>query len=155
MPQIGGCPDCFDTLEPSAITATAIKSWVDLLISDIDITDASATTADPCAAVAATVRVYDTTGPAEACILVTVKNVGSKSAGKFSLDLFLDPTKAPVVGDVSSRYTVISSLAGNATLTVLFSGVPFPEDWIDLVVDTEQKVSEYRESNNLRSLTDT
>lgn len=97
----------------------------------------------------------ETAGSPAACVLVTVKNVGSKMASSFSVDLFLDPSKTPVPGDRSSRTTTISALGGGAYTTILFSGVPFPEHWVDLVVDSGKTVSEYRESNNVRALTDT
>ena len=155
MPPIPVCPDCFDELVPALVETTAPSGWVDLLISDIALSYPvpSSKSSDPCAGLAATVRVYDKTGPAEVCVVVTVKNIGSKAATGFWADLFLDESTAPAVGDSSAWYGLVSSLSAGGTATVVYSGLAMPEAWVDVVLDTTRSVTEYRESNNVRALT--
>lgn len=152
MPPIPVCPDCFTEFIPAYVDTTAPAGWIDLLIADIVVAQASGTAYEGCGYIAANVRVRDTKGPANACIVVTVKNIGGKAAKSVRLDMFADATYDPVVGDTSSYYGTISSLAGGATSVVVFSGVDIPTSWVDLVTDTKSVVSEYRESNNVRTV---
>lgn len=151
MPPIPVCPDCFTDLVPAYVDLVAPASWVDLVITDIVVAQASGTSYEGCGYIAADVRVRDTTGPAKACVVVTVKNIGGKSAKSIRLDLFVDTTYDPEVGDISTSYGTISSLAGGGISTVVFSGLDIPSAWVDLIVDTKSTVTEYRDTNNVRT----
>ncbi|GDX81363.1 hypothetical protein LBMAG42_31740 [Deltaproteobacteria bacterium] len=152
MPPIPICPDCFTEFIPAYVDTTAPATWVDLLIEDIVVAQTSGTSYEGCGTIVANVRVRDTKGPAKACVVVTVKNVGGKAAKSVRLDLFVDATYDPVVGDTSTYYGTISSLAAGATSTVVLSGIDIPSSWVDVVVDTKGTVTEYRESNNVRTV---
>lgn len=152
MPQVPTCPDCFTDLLPASVDSTAPATWVDLLITDIDVSLTSGTSFEGCGTIPADGRIRDTKGPAKGCVVVTVKNVGGKAAKSVRLDLFVDATYDPVVGDTSSYYGTISSLAAGATSTVVLSGIDIPAGWVDVVVDTKGTVTEYRESNNVRTV---
>ncbi len=152
MPPIPVCPDCYTEYIPAYVDVVAPAGWVDLLIADIVVAQTSGTSYEGCGYIAANVRVRDTSGPAKGCVVVTVKNIGGKTAKSIRLDMFPDATYDPVVGDSSSYYGTISSLSGGATSIVVFSGIDIPTGWVDLVIDTKSVVSEYRESNNVRTV---
>lgn len=118
----------------------------------IDVSLTSGTAYEGCGTIPADVRVRDTKGPAKACVVVTVKNIGGKTTKSARLDLFVDATFDPTVGDTSSPYGTIPTLAGGATSTLVLSGIDIPANWVDVVVDTKGTVAEYRESNNVRTV---
>jgi hypothetical protein len=152
MPPIPVCPDCFDTFTPAYVDTSAPAGWVDVLIADIVVAQTSGSAYEGCGYISANVRVRDRSGPAKSCVVVTVKNIGTKTAKSVRLDLWSDATFDPAVGDTSSSYGTAASIAGGATSTFVFSGLALPTAWVDLVVDTTSTVTEYRESNNTRTV---
>jgi hypothetical protein len=152
MPPIPICPDCFGTYIPAEVETSAPSGTIDLVISEIIVAQTSGTSYEGCGYIMATTRVRNTSGPAGACVVVTAKNIGTKSASSVRLDMWADATATPKVGDTSSSHGTLSSLAGRKSSTVVFCGLAVPEASVDLVVDTGKSVTEYRETNNGRSV---
>src|SRR5262245_57623536 len=83
-------------------------------------------------------------------LVVTVRNNGSTASGAFYIDLFRDEPVAPPIGAFGEQYHQVSPLAAGAAAVW---GFEFPGEegwagWVDVLVDTDQRVSESNENNN-------
>ena len=83
---------------------------------------------------------------------VTIKNTGTSSATDFWVDLFVNPSSNPSVGDTGDDFTWVSYLAGGSTDTLEFQvPVSGSSAKITIFVDSTGDVSETDESDNLWS----
>lgn len=85
-------------------------------------------------------------------LTATVENKGTKGASTFFVDLFVDPSSTPKVGDQGEDWSLISYVGPDETERASFSFEASPGTHeVVLVVDTEDKVQESNEGNNVHS----
>ena len=79
---------------------------------------------------------------------VSVKNTGDAASDGFWLDLFVDWTVAPALGELSDRYAWVGGLEPGEVAVVGFWGVE--DAWVlDAIADSTLRVDEVSESNNI------
>jgi len=82
---------------------------------------------------------------------VSVKNAGDAASDGFWLDLFVDWTVAPALGDLSDRYAWVGGLEPGEVAVVGFWGVE--DAWVlDAIADSTLRVDEVSESNNIATV---
>ena len=88
-------------------------------------------------------------GDEEVTVTVEVKNRGSAGASSFWVDLFLDPSTTPQVGDLGNTFKSVEYCGPDETVTVSFSvaaGEGSHTIWV--IADTDGFVEESSTSNN-------
>jgi len=149
-PQIGTCPDCSEfPICPDCTGTIPPVPDPDEVCPECDVSGAGPATVN--LRVDALYVAPDV--DAGAWILVAVANPGRTKAGPFYVDLFVNETDRPVVGDLSDLYFQVSSLPAHTwTASWVHTPVPFTTlEVVDAVVDTTKKVKEASESDNVRT----
>ena len=83
---------------------------------------------------------------------VTVTNVGSTKATEFWLDIFVDPTGTPTVGDVGITYSWVEKLSAGESMTYEFAlNTGFGLHQLYALADPTGDVEEADEDNNVAS----
>lgn len=86
-------------------------------------------------------------------ILVRVRNVGTTASGAFYVDVFRGEPAPPPIGSFGEKYKRIPYLAAGDYELLTFNydhADQLWRGWVDVLVDTDEIVSESNESNNHR-----
>ena len=85
-------------------------------------------------------------------VSVIIKNFGGDPQGRQTdVDVFFGLAEAPAVGAFSPHFVTTAIPGPNQQVTLWFDNVMDAPGWVDVIVDTTQRVPESREDNNVTS----